>query len=209
MCSLTLASIGLTALSGYQQYKAQDAQTKAQVNYYNQLSEQADQNAKIQERKGEQVSDQYLQQQQKLNSRRRLLIGQQAASAGASGLTSGGSVTDVMGSTIDAYNTDSKNLLQNQRNDTWSNYLQVVNYRNQGNEADAAASNARSQGKASKWGTILGTATSIANIAGGANWGGGKKTTNKLKFGGYNYQNWEDTPWQRSTNGVRMWGGLK
>ena len=114
--------------------------------------------------------DQYLQQQQKLDDRRRLIRGQQAASAGASGLAAGGSVLDVMGSSEDAYRQDSLNLLSNQRNDTWSNYVNVVNYQNQANAFRASAENAEQQGKANKFNTILGTAASMYGIARDGGW---------------------------------------
>ena len=164
MCTTAIA-LGLTALQGYTQYRAADAQADAQMAYYNAQADAAEQNARIQERKGEQIADQYLQQQQKLDDRRRLIRGQQAASAGASGLAAGGSVLDVMGSSEDAYRQDSLNLLSNQRNDTWSNYVNVVNYQNQANAFRASASNARQQGRANRFNTILGTAASMYGIA--------------------------------------------
>ena len=169
MCTTAIA-LGLTALQGYTQYRAADAQADAQMAYYNAQADAAEQNARIQERKGEQIADQYLQQQQKLDDRRRLIRGQQAASAGASGLAAGGSVLDVMGSSEDAYRQDSLNLLSNQRNDTWSNYVNVVNYQNQANAFRASAANAEQQGKANKFNTILGTATSMFGIARDGGW---------------------------------------
>lgn len=169
MCTTAIA-LGLTALQGYTQYRAADAQADAQMAYYNAQADAAEQNARIQERKGEQIADQYLQQQQKLDDRRRLIRGQQAAAAGASGLAAGGSVLDVMGSSEDAYRQDSLNLLSNQRNDTWSNYVNVVNYQNQANAFRASAENAEQQGKANKFNTILGTATSMFGIARDGGW---------------------------------------
>ena len=169
MCTTAIA-LGLTALQGYTQYRAADAQADAQMAYYNAQADAAEQNARIQERKGEQIADQYLQQQQKLDDRRRLIRGQQAAAAGASGLAASGSVLDVMGSSEDAYRQDSLNLLSNQRNDTWSNYVNVVNYQNQANAFRASAENAEQQGKANKFNTILGTAASMYGIARDGGW---------------------------------------
>lgn len=169
MCTTAIA-LGLTALQGYTQYRAADAQADAQMAYYNAQADAAEQNARIQERRGEQIADQYLQQQQKLDDRRRLIRGQQAAAAGASGLAAGGSVLDVMGSSEDAYRQDSLNLLSNQRNDTWSNYVNVVNYQNQANAFRASAENAEQQGKANKFNTILGTAASMYGIARDGGW---------------------------------------
>lgn len=169
MCTTAIA-LGLTALQGYTQYRAADAQADAQMAYYNAQADAAEQNARIQERRGEQIADQYLQQQQKLDARRKLVRGQQAAAAGASGLAASGSVLDVMGSSEDAYRKDSLNLLSNQRNDTWSNYVNVVNYQNQANAFRASAANAEQQGKANKFNTILGTATSMFGIARDGGW---------------------------------------
>lgn len=39
------------------------------------------------------------------------------------------------------------NLLQNQRNDAWSTYVNEVNYRNQASAYNAAAKNAKANGK--------------------------------------------------------------
>ena len=184
MCTTAIA-LGLTALQGYTQYRAADAQADAQMAYYNAQADAAEQNARIQERKGEQIADQYLQQQQKLDDRRRLIRGQQAAAAGASGLAAGGSVLDVMGSSEDAYRQDSLNLLSNQRNDTWSNYVNVVNYQNQANAFRASAENAEQQGKANKFNTILGTAASMYGIARDGGW---FKKNSGGSNGGFVYQ---------------------
>lgn len=184
MCTTAIA-LGLTALQGYTQYRAVDAQADAQMAYYNAQADAAEQNARIQERKGEQIADQYLQQQQKLDDRRRLIRGQQAAAAGASGLAAGGSVLDVMGSSEDAYRQDSLNLLSNQRNDTWSNYVNVVNYQNQANAFRASAANAEQQGKANKFNTILGTAASMYGVARDGGWFDGKSDGSN---GGFVYQ---------------------
>lgn len=161
MCSLSAAMIGLTAAQGYGQYKTQSNQYKAQAMAYDAQAQAAEQNARIADRQREQVADNYAQEQKKLDDRRRLVLGQQAASAGASGLTGGGSVLDAGASAIDAWRQDSMNLLADQRNDAWSAWANQVNYINQGREARVAAANTRSQAKAAKLGTILGTAMSM------------------------------------------------
>ena len=102
-------------------------QAKAQSAYYNAQADAAEQNARIADKQREQISDQYLQKQQ-LDARRRLVIGQHAAEAGASGLTSSGSVQDMDASAIDEWRNSSMNLLGNQRNDTKSAYINQVNY---------------------------------------------------------------------------------
>lgn len=164
MCSLSAAMIGLSAASGISQMASAHQQAKAQSAYYNAQADAAEQNARIADKQREQISDQYLQKQQQLDARRRLVIGQHAAEAGASGLTSSGSVQDMDASAIDEWRNSSMNLLGNQRNDTKSAYINQVNYINQANSARAAAYNARQQGKQAMFGTLLSTAASIYGV---------------------------------------------
>lgn len=165
MCSLSAAMIGLSAASGISQMASARQQAKAQSAYYNAQADAAEQNARIADKQREQISDQYLQKQQQLDARRRLVIGQHAAEAGASGLTSSGSVQDMDAATLDEWRNSSMNLLGNQRNDTKSAYINQVNYINQANNARAAAYNARQQGKQAMFGTLLSTAASIYGAA--------------------------------------------
>lgn len=158
MCSVTAALIGL---SGASQIAATRQQTKAQVAAYTAQAEAANQNARIADKQREQLSDKYLEEQKQLDNRRRLAIGQHAAEAGASGFTNTGSVQDMDASTIDQWRSDSMNLLGNQRNDTKSAYINQVNYINQANAAKASAQNAKAQGRAAMFGTILSTAASM------------------------------------------------
>ena len=161
MCSVTAAMIGLTALQGFSQYSSQRAQYKAQAQAYDAQAKAAQQNARIQERQREQVADQYALRQKQLDDKRRLILGQQAASAGASGLDGVGSALDAGAAAIDQWRSDSMNLLGNQRRDTLSVYQNQVNYENQANAARTAASNIRSQARAAAFATILGTAASM------------------------------------------------
>lgn len=160
MCSLTLALAGVTTgLQMYgqqQQTKAavasanaqaqaaadQAAAARAQAEQQRQEAEASYQNARIQSRKGEQVAEAYNQKQQELNARRRLAIAANNAQMGAAGIVSGvGSGLDILTATNDAWEQDSINLLANQRNATYDNYVQEVNYRNQGNAQTAQAFN--------------------------------------------------------------------
>lgn len=164
MCSVTAAVMGLTALQGYSSYRSQNAQYKAQAAAYSAQADAARQNAKIQDRQREQIADQYAQKQQELDARRKLILGQQNAEAGAAGL-SGGSVLDANAAAIDQWRTDSMNLLGNQRNDTKSAYINQVNYQNQANQADAAAYNTRQQAKAARISSLLNTAISMYGVS--------------------------------------------
>ena len=206
MCSLTLALAGVTTglqMAGqYQQSRAQasayEAQSKAaeqqaeaarlQAKYQQQQADAEYQNARIQNRKGEQIAEQYAQQQSKLDAKRRLVAGQQAAQAGASGIVGGiGSGLDIYNAGMDAWNQDTLNLLGNQRNAMYDNYLQEVNLRNAGNamvaqsantnlqakQYDAQAYNLRQQASAAKsagnwamFGTLLGGAASMYGMRG-------------------------------------------
>lgn len=161
MCSISAAMIGLTALQGYGQYQSTRQQYRAQAAAYDAQAQAAEQNAKIADRQRDQVADQYAQRQQQLNDKRRLILGQQAASAGASGLMGTGSVLDANAAAIGQWRDDSMNLLSNQRNDSLSAWANQVNYMNQASQARAAAANTRAQAKAAKTATILGTAASM------------------------------------------------
>lgn len=176
MCSVTLALAGLTtglSMAGqYQQSRAEAASleaqaqsakyqaesqrqlaeyTEKQAEYQRKVQQQQAeaeyQNARIQNRKSEQMAEQYADQQRKLDERRRLIVGQQAAAAGASGIMGGlGSSLDIYNASLDAYGQDSLSLLTNQRNSMYDNYLQEVNYRNAGNANIAQGENAYNQG---------------------------------------------------------------
>ena len=66
------------------------------------------------------------------------------------------------------------NLLQNQRNDAWSTYVNEVNYRNQASAYNAAAKNAKANGKMQMFSTLVGAA---ANAYSKGMIGGSKGTT--------------------------------
>ena len=74
---------GLTALSGLFQYRQQQAQIRAQANaqadMYRAQAQAAQQNARIENRKQEQIADNYAQQQEALRARRRIAEGAQRA----------------------------------------------------------------------------------------------------------------------------------
>ena len=139
MCSVALAlagiSTGLQMAGQYQQSRAEAAAANAQA-------DAARANANIQAKKGEQIAAQYAQQQSRLNDKRRLVAGQQRAAAGAAGLQGGvGSSLDLLMATDSAYNTDSINLLNNQRNDIFDSNNAIHNY-------EAQEKNSRQQAKA-------------------------------------------------------------
>ena len=145
-----------------QEYKSQQRAYEAQA-------QAARQNAAIAERQRSQQADAYAQKQAQLNDRMRLARGQAAAAAGAGGFTAEGSVNDILESSYDAYQKDSMNLLSQQRNDSWSQYVNQVNYLNQANAYDTAARNVRKQGHQKIFGTLLGAAAT----AYGQGWIGG------------------------------------
>ena len=76
MCSISLALMGLTT---GMQVAGQYQQSRAQAAAYEAQAQAAYQNAKIQNKKGEQQAEQYAQQQRKLDDQRRMVIGQQTA----------------------------------------------------------------------------------------------------------------------------------
>lgn len=155
---------GLTALQGINQYNTQKQQYNAQAAMYNAQAQTAENNARISQRKQEQIAEQYANQQRKLNDRVRLAAGQAAAQAGASGLQLSGSPLDSLSASYSAWNDDSNTLLSNQRNDVWSERMNEINYQNQANAYRASAANMQSQKKNALFGTILGTAASMYGI---------------------------------------------
>lgn len=145
-----------------QEYKSQQRAYEAQ-------EAAARQNAAIVDRQRSQQADAYAQKQSQLNDRMKLARGQAAAAAGAGGFTATGSVNDILDSSYDAYQKDSLNLLSQQRNDSWSAYVNQVNYLNQANAYDSAARQVRKQGHQKIFGTLLGAAAT----AYGNGWIGG------------------------------------
>ena len=117
MCSVIA---GLTALGGIFQYRLQLQQANAQASMYRAQADAAEQNARSENRKQEQIADNYAAQADKLRSRRRLIEGSQRAQTGAAGLNFGGSAFDILSSSYDAYLLDQMTLLSNQRNDNYN-----------------------------------------------------------------------------------------
>lgn len=150
----------MQAVGAHQEAKAQEKAYKAQA-------AAAEQNAAIEAKKAEQVAENYAKKQKQLTDRMRLVKGQALAAAGASGLSAGGSIADILGASQEAYEQDSLNLLSAQRNDTWSSYVNKVNYLNQAEAARVSAHNAREEGKAKIFSTLLGGAASIYGASAG------------------------------------------
>lgn len=173
MCSVIA---GLTALSGAMTYKSQQDQAKQQAAAYRAQADADEQNAKIENRKQEQIADNYAQQQRQLRARQRLSEGQQRAAAGSTGLGFSGSQLDILSSSIDAYKQDSMNLLTNQRNDNYSSRVQETNYLNSANANRTAASNVKKNARLQGISTILGTAASVYGAVGGSRRGGSSAT---------------------------------
>lgn len=157
------ALIGLqTGLSMYGQHQ----EAKQQQAMYQAQAQAAQQNAAIISKQREQQAEAYAQKQSKLNDKLKIARGQALAAAGASGLTADGSVLDAIGSMEDEHKQDSINLLQNQRNDSWSAYVNEVNSRNQANAYMAAADNVKTAARRNMLGTLIGGAASIYGLNG-------------------------------------------
>lgn len=157
------ALVGLqTALSMYGQHQ----EAKQQQAMYQAQAQAAQQNAAIISKQREQQAEAYAQKQSKLNDKLKIARGQALAAAGASGLTADGSVLDAIGSMEDEHKQDSMNLLQNQRNDSWSAYVNEVNARNQANAYMAAADNVKTAARRKMLGTLIGGAASIYGLNG-------------------------------------------
>ena len=158
--------IALTAASMVGTLFMQHQQGKAQAAMYNQQARVAEANARISDRKQEQIADQALQERDKMSDKMRLIQGQNTAETGASGLMMAGTPLQLMASSYDEYNKDIQNWETNKNNSIYNEYLNGMNYRNEASTARAAASNAKSQTRMAMLGTILSGASSIYGLKG-------------------------------------------
>ena len=158
--------IALTAASMVGTLFTQHQQGKAQAAMYNQQVRVAEANARISDRKQEQIADQALQEREKMSDKMRLIQGQNVAETGASGLTMSGTPLQLMASSYDEYNKDIQNWETNKNNSIYNEYLNGMNYRNEASTARAAASNAKKQTRMAMLGTILSGASSIYGLKG-------------------------------------------
>ena len=149
MCSITMALTGL--MTGMQMMSSAVSPLR--------------ENAKLQNRQGELIAEQYGQKQRELDNRRRLVQGAQRAEAGASGIAGGmGTAMDTQVATTNAWQEDSENLLGNQREAVYNNYIKEVNYRNQAESYRAQAAAAKRAGSMAQWGTLLSGAASLYGL---------------------------------------------
>lgn len=158
--------IALTAASMVGTLFTQHKQGKAQAAMYAQQARVAEANARISDRKQEQIADQALQERDKMSDKMRLIQGQNTAETGASGLMMAGTPLQLMASSYDEYNKDIQNWETNKNNSIYNEYLNGMNYRNEASTARAAASNAKSQTRMAMLGTILSGASSIYGLKG-------------------------------------------
>lgn len=159
MCVPPMAIMGAQMIMGL---AAQKQQTAAQTAMYENQARLAEYNARLSERKAETIADNYAKQQRDLNNRMRLVAGQNRAEAGASNLDMAGSQLSLLASSFDAYNQDSVQLLQNQRNDVDAQAVQTGNYYSQAAGARASIANAKKAGRMQMLGTLLSGAASMA-----------------------------------------------
>ena len=158
--------IALTAASMVGTLFTQHQQGKAQAAMYAQQARVAEANARISDRKQEQIADQALQERDKMSEKMRLIQGQNTAETGAGGLMMAGTPLQLMASSYDEYNKDIQNWETNKNNSIYNEYLNGMNYRNEASTARAAASNAKKQTRMAMLGTILSGASSIYGLKG-------------------------------------------
>lgn len=142
----------------------QHQQTKAQTAMYNAQAQAAEANARISDRKQQDIANQALQERDKMDNKMRLIAGQNTAEAGATGLSMSGTPLQLMASSYDEYNKDINNWETNKNNSIYNEYLNGVNYRNEANSARAAAANAKTQGRLQMLSTILSGASSMYGL---------------------------------------------
>lgn len=156
--------IALMAGQMVTQLWGQHQQTKAQTAMYNAQAQAAEANARISDRKQQDIANQALQERDKMDNKMRLIAGQNTAEAGATGLSMSGTPLQLMASSYDEYNKDINNWETNKNNSIYNEYLNGVNYRNEANSARAAASNAKTQGRLQMLSTILSGASSMYGL---------------------------------------------
>jgi hypothetical protein len=178
MCSVLA---GLTALGGIMNYQQQQAQADAQAEAYRRQAEAAEQNARIEGKRQEQIADKYARESDNLRQRQRIIAGQQRAQAGSAGLGMAGSVMDILSAGNEAYNQDKMTLLSNQRNDNFNSRVTQSNYLNQAASYRSAAENTLYNAKIGGVATILGTAASIYGMGGFGGGGAGSAGGNVAK----------------------------
>lgn len=142
----------------------QHQQTKAQTAMYNAQAQAAEANARISDRKQQDIANQALQERDKMDNKMRLIAGQNTAEAGATGLSMSGTPLQLMASSYDEYNKDINNWETSKNNSIYNEYLNGVNYRNEANSARVAAANAKRQGRMQMLGTILSGASSMYGL---------------------------------------------
>ena len=172
--------IALMAGQMVTQLWGQHQQTKGQVAMYNAQAQAAEANARISDRKQQDIANQALQERDKMDARMRLITGQNTAEAGATGLSMSGTPLQLMASSYDEYNKDIHNWESNKNNSIYNEYLNGLNYRNEASTARASASNAKTQGRLAMIGTILSGASSMYGLKQQYS-GSGKYTT---QYGG-------------------------
>lgn len=200
IAGLTAAMTGLQMYGQRQQYKAQEAAYNAQAQAADANAKIMEQNQRINDRKAENIADAYGYQQSKLDDKRRLVRGQIAAAQGSSGLTGVGSGLDILGASNDAYYQDSMNLLQNQRNDIYSNRIdnwnlenQKIGYLNQASAYRSAAANTAQQGRLGMLSTLAGGALSIYGMKGAS--GGKTASPGGFQIGDTRVNGYTVNPW--------------
>ncbi|WP_298607442.1 hypothetical protein [uncultured Veillonella sp.] len=142
----------------------QHQQAKAQTAMYNAQAQAAEANARISDRRQQDIANQALQERDKMDNKMRLIAGQNTAEAGATGLSMNGTPLQLISSSYDEYNKDINNWETSKSNSIYNEYLNGVNYRNEANSARAAAANAKTQGRMQMLGTILSGASSMYGL---------------------------------------------
>ena len=174
--------IALMAGQMVTQLWGQHQQTKAQTAMYNAQAQAAEANARISDRKQQDIANQALQERDKMDNKMRLIAGQNTAEAGATGLSMSGTPLQLMASSYDEYNKDINNWETNKNNSIYNEYLNGVNYRNEASSARAAASNAKTQGRLQMLSTILSGASSMYGLK--QQYAGNGKSKYQTVYGG-------------------------
>lgn len=184
MCTV---AAGAMVLGSYMQMSAQrkaaNAQMVAQDRQMKAEQEQNALNAKLKARQAEQTAEAYARKQKEMNDRFKLIQGANAANAGASGVSSTtGSAWDVAEAANEQYVRNSRDILENQRNDIFGMEMEEFNLRKNANHIKRARQFNKQQYKSRMRSENIQSMLSLASSIGGMRH---KKVNNRGGINGF------------------------
>lgn len=191
-------------------------QGRAQQQHYEAMAAQADANRQIEEANAKKADDAAKQQDQvnkinEENERRKqlLMMGQQRAAIGASGITATGSALNALQDTYTSINTDAGILSYNNRQKTQQLFDQSTEHTQQalayGNQADSYRSAGRSAMRNSMLGAVFSAVTPLAGSLYSSN-SAAKVGTATASSSGIGNIAPTQGPWSATSKKIGAWG---